>query len=525
MTATLATTDVDAIVIGAGHNGLICAAYLARAGRRTLLLEARREMGGCASTVTALGNARVNICNCDHRVFRSTPIMEELGLAAHGLRYLDVTPGWVNMAHDGRPAWFLFHDVERTIEALRYTYPGEVEGYRRYVNDALPIARLIRDVANETPSPGSLLSRVARHRGRGVANLLKWSRMSVGDVMRSYFTAEGLLAPGIAMGPGVWGLSPETPGTGLGAIIYALEHAGNVGRPVGGSGAVPDAVLACFLAAGGTARTSSRVAGILCQGDATTGVELDDGTVITAPVVVSACDPHATFVGWLKNPPAAARPMVERWRSRPIEDGYESKIDAVMGELPRYRQVDYALASKLGVDPSVPSAVIGAPLAAMHQAWLDKAQGKVAERPNFIVNMPSVLDPTMQVPGADGGHILSLEVIYTPYALQGGWPTSDEPARWLSVYQSMVQPGWSSSIRRMRAMTPDIYESDFHLPRGHATSFSGGPLAALVGKDPELTRYQTPVKGLYLTGAATFPGAGVWGASGRNAAHTVLASS
>jgi beta-carotene ketolase (CrtO type) len=77
----------------------------------------------------------------------------------------------------------------------------------------------------------------------------------------------------------------------------------------------------------------------------------------------------------------------------------------------------------------------------------------------------------------------------------------------------------------MRAMTPDIYETEFHLPRGHATSFAGGPLAAIRGQDPELTRYQTPVKGLYLTGAATFPGAGVWGASGRNAAHAILSSS
>jgi beta-carotene ketolase (CrtO type) len=521
----MSSADYDAIVIGAGHNGLICAAYLARAGRRTLLVEARSEVGGCAATVTALGNARVNICNCDHRVFRSTPIMEELDLAAHGLKYLDVTPGWVNMAHDNRPAWFLFHDYERTVDALRYTYPGEVAGYQRYVKDALPIAKLIRDVANETPSAGSLAKKAISHRGRGLTTMMKWSRMSVGDVMRSYFKAEALLAPGIAMGPGVWGLSPETPGTGLGAITYALEHAGSVGRPVGGSGAVPEAVLASFLQAGGTVRTASRVEAILCEGPAARGIQLTDGTLITAPVVVSACDPHATFVGWLKNPPASASALVEKWSTLPVQDGYESKIDAVVGELPIYRQVDQNLAERLGINPALPSAIIGPPLADMHQAWLDNAKGKVAEKPIFIVNLPSVLDPTMHVPGADGGHVLSLEALYTPYELQGGWPSSTEPERWLSVYSSMVQPGWSSSVRRMRAMTPDIYETDFHLPRGHATSFAGGPLAAIRGKDPELTRYQTPVKGLYLTGAATFPGAGVWGASGRNAAHTILSSS
>jgi phytoene dehydrogenase-like protein len=514
--------DYDAIVVGAGHNGLICAAYLARAGRRTLLVEARDSVGGCASTVNALGNARVNICNCDHRVFRSTPIMEELGLAAHGLRYLDVTPGWLNMAHDDRPAWFLFHDLDRTLEGLRATYPEEVEGYRRYVADALPIARLVIDSANETPTPGALVRNVVKHRGRGVATMLRWSRMAVGDVMKSYFKAEALLAPGIAMGPGVWGLSPRTPGTGLGAITYALEHLGNVGRPVGGSGAVPDAVLAAYLAAGGNVRTSSPVTSIVCEGSATRGVELTDGTVITAPVVVSACDPRVTFVSWLTHAPASAKPLVNKWRDRAVQDGYESKIDGVMSDLPRYRQVDEALATRLGVDPTLPSAIIAAPLDAMHQAWLDNAQGRVASKPNFIVNMPSVLDPSMLVPGPDGGHILSLETIYTPYALQGGWPASREPARWLDVYQTLVQPGWLSGLRRYRAMTPDVYEADFHLPRGHATSFAGGPLGAITGRDPELTRYRTPIAGLYLTGAATFPGAGVWGAAGRNAAHTVL---
>ena len=139
--------DFDAIVIGAGHNGVITAAYLARAGQRTLLLEARATVGGCASTVDFAG-ARVNICNCDHITFRTTPVMDELRLADHGLRYLEVDPTQLNVYWSGSPAWAMFHDVERTVESLALAYPDQVDGYRRYVNAALPAASTRRAAGN-----------------------------------------------------------------------------------------------------------------------------------------------------------------------------------------------------------------------------------------------------------------------------------------------------------------------------------------------------------------------------------------
>ena len=147
--------------------------------------------------------------------------------------------------------------------------------------------------------------------------------------------------------------------------------------------------------------------------------------------------------------------------------------------------------------------------------------GRVATQPPVMVNVPSVLDDTMRVDGTD--HILSLEVLYTPYAIPGGWTGSTEPRRWLDQVSTMLAPGFTESLVDWRAMTPDRYERDFYMPRGYATSFAGTPITALRGRDPELTRYQTPVHGLYLTGAATFPGAGIWGASGRNAALRILA--
>lgn len=516
--------DADAIVIGAGHNGLVAAAYLARAGYRTIVLEARPSVGGCASTVTGLGDefmdARFNICNCDHGVIRTNPLIDELRLAEHGLRYLDVEPAQLNVHWDGGPPWANFHDIDRTIESLAATYPGEVDGYRRYLKAALPVVDLVLAMAGQVPNPANALKTIGVARAKAVVTMLKWGRMSVQDVLRSFFTAEQVVAPAVTTGPAVWGLSPRTPGTGLGAIGYALKHRARVGRPVGGSGALPAALASVITSAGGEIRTGSSVVAIGCDGDRVRSVTLADGTVLEAPRVVSACDPHSTFVQWLTNPPASAAALVRRWRANGVRDGYESKVDAVISQLPRLTAFEHPSLAALGIDANTPTTIISPSLDDVHRAHALMASGGIAERPMLFMNTPSVLDPTMK-PSTDTD-VFSLEVLYTPYGFTGGWGDQREPRRWIEQFASLAQPGWIDSVGAWRAMTPSAYESEFNMPRGYATSFAGTPLTALMGKDLELTRYRTPIRGLYLTGAATYPGAGVWGASGRNVAHVVL---
>jgi len=517
MSATpAAQRDFDAIVVGGGHNGLVCAAYLARGGMRTLLVEARHAVGGTAASEEFAG-ATVNICNCDHITFRTTPVIEELRLADHGLRYLEVNPAQVNMSWAGGAAWASYHSLEQTLDSIGRNYPHEVDGYRRYAKAAMPAVKLVFDAANDPPSFGGLTKKVLAARGRGVSTLLRWSRRSAADVMREYFTADALQGPGLLVGPMVWGISPEFKGSGLGALTYALRHVGKVGRPVGGSGEVPRTLRAAFEQAGGTVRVSTRVEAITCEGEGVRGITLADGTEITAQVVVSACNPHDTFLTWLRNPPAQAAGLVQRWRAIPHADGYESKLDAVMTQVPRLRA-----AQEAGLDDDLTAThAISPTIADMHRGYELMASGQVLPLPGLIANVPTVGDSTIAPPGR---HILSLETLYTPYGLPGGWASSGEPARWLDLFANLAQPGFKDSVVEWRAMTPDRYEREFHLPHGHATSFAGGPLAALRNKNPELTRYETPVKGLYITGAATFPGAGVWGASGRNAALKILAT-
>ncbi len=530
-----------AIVVGAGHNGLICASYLAKAGISTLVLEARSAVGGCASTETALGGALVNICNCDHAMIRSTPISEELGLPEHGLRYLDVDPTYAYQHWDGGDAWFLFHEVERTLESLRVSYPGEVENYRRYLREAAPVARMVLEIGQDTPTPGSVVRKTAasaRDATKALPTLLRWSKRSVGDVVRSFFDAPQLQCGVVSTGPSVWGLGPEFPNTGLGALGYAFRHAIQIGRPVGGSGALTESIASAFRSFGGTIRVDTKVCRVLCDDERVVGVEVqttgsddDQREEIYAPIVVIATDPRVAMVDWLTKVPRKAEAMVDRYRTMDVHDGYESKVDAVVSETYRARGVTDRVLAALDLsaeDSLIPSMVVSPSLQQMASDHALAQSGVVADRPQFFVQMPSALDPVVAAKLATGLQVFSLEVLWTPYALAGGWAGTTEPQRWLRKVSELVetQSGrpFHETVVDWRLMGPEEYERQFFMHRGHAVAFAGTPVTALLGTNREQSRYETPIDGLFVTGAATFPGAGIWGASGRSAAAVVLRS-
>ncbi|MFM8662635.1 MAG: phytoene desaturase family protein, partial [Acidimicrobiaceae bacterium] len=327
----MATADIskrfDAVVVGGGHNGLVCAAYLAKAGQRVVVIEARSEVGGTASSETFSG-VTVNICNCDHLTFRTTGVSEDLDLAKHGLKYLDVDPTQLATSWSDRRIWPHFRDVDKTLDVITHFFKDEVDGYRAYLRDAMPIAEMIIDAASQPPTRRSLISKVISRRGRGVTTMLRWSKLSSAQVLRKYFKSELLIGPALVTGPTVWGVSPHTPGTGLGALTYAMRHVSKVGRPIGGSGMVPISLRRSIESNSGVLMTNTKVAQILCEGSRVRGVALSDGTEILADCVVSACNPHDTFLKWLKNPPSSAKPMIDKWRATPHYEGYESKIDA-----------------------------------------------------------------------------------------------------------------------------------------------------------------------------------------------------
>ena len=187
------------VVVGGGHNGLICAAYLARAGVDTLLVEARDAVGGCASTVSDLG-ARFNICNCDHTMVRAMPVIDELDLAGHGLEYLEADAGFINVFHDDAPPWAAFHEGDRQLDALAATYPSQVDGYKRYLDDAMAIAKLVVEMARTRPSTGGMTATALRLRAAGAGRLLDWAKHSAQDVFDRYFDDWHITMPVVSTG-------------------------------------------------------------------------------------------------------------------------------------------------------------------------------------------------------------------------------------------------------------------------------------------------------------------------------------
>ena len=219
-----------------------------------------------------------------------------------------------------------------------------------------------------------------------------------------------------------------------------------VGRPVGGSGAVPEALLGALEGFGGSVRTSSQVTSILCDHGGVRGVRLVDGTEISSRIVVSACDPQRTFVEWLSGAPPQARDIVARWRAIPHSQGYESKIDAIVTDVPRLRGLADSTVDALGFDPSGCTVAIAPSIAEMDRGFALMSKGQILDRPGLLANIPTALDPTM---AAQGTHVLSLETLFTPYGFVNGWGTNSEAQRWLDQYATLLHPGVSRVVARL----------------------------------------------------------------------------
>ena len=522
----LPAEHADVVVIGSGHNGLVAACYLARAGRSVLVVERDEVLGGAVSTVERWPGVRVDRGSSAHVMIRHSGILEELDLAAHGLRYVDCDPWGFAPAPspgsdgpDGRPLVFSV-DLDATCASIADACgPADADAYREFVRVWGPRSRAVVASFARPPSPLNLarsfwpLGAPSGGRPRTPGGDLAVDFLGSGDALLDrWFRTERLKASlawfGAQSGPPM-----SEPGTAAMVGFVALLHDVPPGHPVGGSGELTQALRRRLEADGGQVLLGDGAALVVVDGGRVTGVETTSGRRIEAPAVVAACHVAATrdLVGSAA-PPALAD------ADPPLGNGFGLVLRALTDAPPRYPGAD----ERQSLQGLQLLCTDRAALAAAHGDWLG---GRLPREPVPLAMCFSTSDDTLAPPGQ---HVVTVWGQWYPYALADGadWEAiADDAAQQLVSAVDRYAPGFADSIQRLYVQTPVELERELSLLRGNVMHVEMG-LASMFGfrPTPALSGYRVPgLTGLYLAGASTHPGGGVGGNSGRSAARVLLA--
>ena len=522
----------DAVVIGAGHNGLVAAAYLAKGGQRTLVLERRERVGGAADTSELAPGIRVP--TLAHTVGRLRPsVVRDLGLARRGLRLIAPEVRVFAPRPDGDALTF-WSDVARTAAGLRAVSAIDAEAYPRFEVAVRSLGRFLDELGRSTP-PDIETPRLAdvlmslrlgrSFRGLGSAGsrtLLRVLPMAVADLVAESFETAAVRGALAWRGVRYGAVGPWSGGT---AAMLLADGAGNDGGAAGetvfatgGPGALADALAAAARAAGAEIRTGADVVSIDSRDGRVRGVVLADGEEIQARAVVSGADPKRTLLDLVD--PVALGPSLG-WRTANIRTpGVVAKVNLGLGLLPKFPAAggdERLLSGRIVLAPSVD---------AIERAFDASKYGRWSETPILEATIPSLADPSLVAGAPAGTHVMSVIAQYAPYALRAGsWDTERERFGDAVVTAlEVVAPGIGKLVTQREVLTPVDLESRFGLTGGH-------PLHGEAGLDqfylwrPLLghARYRLPVAGLYLCGSGAHPGGGITGGPGQNAAREILA--
>ncbi len=495
----------DVVVIGAGHNGLIAGCYLAMAGLNVEVVERDTVPGGAVSTVERWPGVRVDRGSSLHVMFRHTEIADELDLAAAGLVYDDVDPFVVAPA-PGAPAIVLSTDLDVTCTDIETTIStAAADGYRRFINAWLPRWEALLRLAG-ADSAGAMtragLALAGREWRRAI--VLPKQFLASADAAIDQVVDDERLASVIGWWAAQAGPAPHQPGTAPVAGSLALMHRRPPGRPRGGSGALSTALVTKLAASGGTLRLGDAATAIDTGPHGVTAVRTASGERIQTRTVVAACHASATF-GLLGRPDLASRlrigdgiGLVLRLLTDavPTYDGDSSAADRGMTFLVRSRDQ-------------------------LRRAAADAAAGEPSTDPPMLVMTPTVADPAL---ASEGRHVVTIWSQWSPYHLRAGdWDSRKEAEadRLLAAAENWA-PGLTSSVLERWVQTPLDLERELGLPQGDVMHLAMKPAALFALRPLPRWSRRTPVPGLYLTGASTHPGGGVWGASGRVVARTLI---
>jgi phytoene dehydrogenase-like protein len=536
----------DAVVIGGGHNGLISAAYLARAGMKTVVLEKRHVLGGAAVTEELFPGFRFSVFSYVVSLLRPE-IIRELDLPRHGLDILPLDGTFTPLHEgDGRPApigpdgekigtgdylWRV-NDHGRTVRELRRWSKLDAEAYEEYGQLMVDMARFIKpilsivppDPASNDPRPLLPLAGLARSfqrlTERQQAVFVQLMTMSASDFLDQWFETDPLKATMSASGIIGTYQGVRSPGT---AYVLLHHYMGEIdgafrawGIPKGGTGGISNAIASAARANGAEIRTEAGVARILTRGGRATGVALESGEELSADVVLSSVDVRRTFIDLLEPGTVddAFAAEVRRFKFR----GSSGKVNLALDALPSFTALPGEgehLRGAISLSPSVD---------AMERAYDDAKYGHWSRKPYVDIVIPTLVDPSMAPPGK---HVMSCFVQYAPYHLAEGLGTWDDNREAFgdAVVDRIAEfaPDIREKILFRNVQTPLDIERTTGLTEGNI--FQGElSLEQLFFSRPVpgWARFRTPVRDLWLCGSSTHPGGGIMGANGRIAAIEVL---
>jgi phytoene dehydrogenase-like protein len=520
-------TSYDAIVIGGGHNGLVCAAYLARAGRRVLVLERREQIGGAALTEEVFPGFRFSVFSYVVSLLRPE-IIRDLELARHGLHILPLESTLTPLPSGDYLAQWSDHDQNRR-ELARHSL-RDAEAYDEFGRLMHEMARAVKPfLGMPAPDPASLrlgdvfgIAQLGRYfRSLGATKfhaLSKLLTMSAADYLDEWFETDALKATKSASGIIGTMLGPRSPGTAYVLLHHYMGEIDGVfrawGFAKGGNGSVSAALAAAARFAGAEIRTRAPVAQVRIANARASGVILESGEEIAAKLVVSGADPRRTFLGLVgaEHLPTEFVEAIQRFRFR----GASGKVNLALGELPNFTCLPGAgphLRGAISISPSIDY---------LERAYDDAKYGEISRRPYLDIVIPSMIDPAMAPPGK---HVMSIFVQYAPYHVNGGWNDARREAFGDTVIDTIAEfaPNIRSAILHRQVITPADIERIVGLTEGNI--FQGELTLQqmfFLRPVPRWARYKTPVRGLYQCGSGTHPGGGVMGASGRLAALAIL---
>jgi phytoene dehydrogenase-like protein len=518
----------DAVIIGGGHNGLVSAAYLARAGLKTVVLEKRDVLGGAAVTEEIFPGFRFSVASYVVSLLRPE-IIRELELPRHGLDILPLDGTFTPLQDDY--LWRV-NDHGRTIRELRRWSLSDAEAYEEYGQLMVEMAKFIKPILSLVPPDMSgldprhfspltgLLRAFQQLPEKQQAVFVQLMTMSATDFLRQWFETDPLIATMSASGIIGTYQGVQSPGT---AYVLLHHYMGEIdgafrawGIPRGGTGGVSNAIGSSARALGAEIRMEAPVANIIVRDGRAVGVALESGEEIRAKAVLSSVDSRLTFLGLIE--PGTLDPEFEKEVGRFKFRGSSGKVNLAVDRLPEFTCLP-------GEGDHLRGAIsFSASVDDMERAYDDAKYGHWSRRPYMDMIIPTLVDPTMAPPGK---HVISCFVQYAPYRLDpslGTWDDNREAFGDAVIDRiAEVAPNIRDIILHRQVLTPLDIERRFGLTEGNI--FQGElSLEQLFFNRPVpgYARFRTPVRDLWLCGSATHPGGGIMGANGRIAAMEVL---